>query len=192
MTGVSIALSPENIQVGDDRALVEAAKADPSAFAAIYERYGQRIFVYVRTRVASEEDAVDITQQVFVKSFKALPGYRFSSAPLAAWLFRIARNAVVDHHRRSRPTTDIDLVPMILRESGPGPEETALRNEDVERLRMALQKLDKAKREVLALRYGGNLRIREIAEATGKSEEATKKQLSRALKSLRQCYESVS
>ena len=171
--------------------LVEAAQAEPTAFAAIYHRYGNRVYVYIRSRVSSEEDAVDITQQVFVNSFRALPRYRVSSAPLAAWLFRIARNAVVDHQRRTRPTTDVDSVPMILRDMGAGPEETAVLNEDINRLRVALQRLDKSKRDVLALRYGGNLRIREIAEATGKSEEATKKQLSRALRSLRQSYDTL-
>ena len=191
MTGGVFAIAHDVSEVDDDRKLVEAAQAEPTAFAAIYHRYGNRVYVYVRSRVASDEDALDITQQVFVKSFKALPRYRHGSVPLAAWLFRIARNAVVDHQRRTRPAVDIDAVPMLLREQSPGPEESAIQGEDVKRLRAALLKLDKTKREVLALRYGGNLRIREIAEATGKSEEATKKQLSRALKSLRQCYDSI-
>jgi RNA polymerase sigma-70 factor (ECF subfamily) len=191
VTSEVFAIAPVASEVDDDRMLVEAAQAEPMAFAAIYHRYANRVFVYVRSRVVSEEDAVDITQQVFVNSFKALPRYRVSSAPLAAWLFRIARNAIVDHQRRARPGVDIDSVPMVLRELGAGPEETALRNEDVEKLRAAMQGLDRNKREILALRYGGNLRIREIAEATGRSEEATKKQLSRALRSLRQCYDSL-
>lgn len=190
MTGGVFAIAHDVSEVDDDRTLVEAAQAEPTAFAAIYHRYANRMYVYVRSRVSSEEDAVDITQQVFVKSFKALPTYKVSSAPLGAWLFRIARNAIVDHQRRVRPMTDIDAVPMILRETGAGPEELAVKSEEVERLRAALMKLDRKKREVLALRYGGDLRIREIAQATGRSEEATKKQLSRALKSLRQNYES--
>jgi RNA polymerase sigma-70 factor (ECF subfamily) len=179
-------------EVDDDRELVEAAQEEPSEFAAIYTRYAQRVYLYVRSRVATEDDAVDITQQVFVKSFKALPSYRVSHAPLCAWLFRIARNAIVDHHRKARPTTDLDAIPTILREPGIGPEDWAVRSEDVDRLRRALQALDPAKRDLLALRYAGNLRIREIAVATGRSEEATKKQLSRALKTLRQQYDAIS
>lgn len=175
----------------DDGVLIEAAQAEPSEFAGIYTRYARRIYLYVRCRVSCEEDAVDITQQVFVKSFKALPHYRSSSAPLASWLFRIARNAIVDHQRHSRPTVALDAVPTILREPGIGPEDSALRTEDIDRLRLALERLDASKRDVLALRYAGNLKIREIADATGKTEEATKKQLSRALKTLRQHYNAI-
>lgn len=191
-SGTFAAALPTVSDRDDDRELVEAAQASPAAYAAIYGRYAKRIFVYIRCRVATEEDATDITQQVFVKAFQALPNYRVSNAPLAAWLFRIARNAVVDHRRKHRPTADLDAIPAILREPGIGPEETAIRGEEIARLRRALMRLDQGKREVLALRYGSDLRIREIATATGKSEEATKKQLSRALKSLRQCYDSIS
>jgi len=189
--GTFAAVANEWSEVDDERALVEAAQEEPGEFAAIYTRYSNRIYLYVRSRVASDEDAVDLTQQIFVKSFKALPKYRFSKAPFSAWLFRIARNSVIDHQRRNRPSTTLDAVPTILREPGMGPEETAIRTEEVERLRLALQALDRDKRDLLALRYAGNLRIKEIATVTGKSEEATKKQISRALTKLRQQYETI-
>jgi RNA polymerase sigma-70 factor, ECF subfamily len=178
-------------EVDDDRTLVEAAQEEPDAFAAIYTRYAQRVYLYIRARVLTDDDALDITQQVFVKSFNALPKYRWASTPLSAWLFRIARNAVIDHQRRTRTTTDIDAVPNIIREHGVGPEEAAVRGEEIERLRAALQHLDREKRDVLALRYAGDLKIREIASITGKSEEATKKQLSRALQRLRKQYDAI-
>ncbi|HEV3311580.1 MAG TPA: sigma-70 family RNA polymerase sigma factor [Chloroflexota bacterium] len=193
MIAASLAAGDQQFpEIDTDRALVEAAQQDPSEFAGIYTRYARRVFLYVRSRVSTEEDAVDITQQVFVKSFQALPKYRPSAAPISAWLFRIARNACIDHQRRSRPATPIDAVAAVLRAPDHGPEEEALRTEDVERLRRALSGLDVAKRDLLALRYAGNLRIKEIAKTTGRSEEATKKQLSRALKTLRQQYDAIS
>lgn len=178
-------------ELDEDQALVKAAQDQPEAFAAIYERYAQRIYLYVRTRVTSEEDAVDLTQQVFVKGLRALPGYRTGEAPLSAWLFRIARNAVIDHQRRCRSTCTLDSVPPLLREHGLGPEDTALRNEDVRRLREALLRLAPDKRELIALRYAGRLKMREIALATGKSEAATKKRLFRALKTLKENYDEI-
>ena len=55
-------------EVDDDQTLVAAAQKEPDAFAAIYTRYAQRIYLYVRARVVTDDDALDITQQVFVKS----------------------------------------------------------------------------------------------------------------------------
>ncbi len=188
---VSTAVAGEWPVVEDDVALVEAAKVAPAAFADIYRKYAERIFLYVRTRTGTEEDAVDVTQQVFVNAFRALPRYKISSAPLSSWLFRIARNAVVDHHRRRRPTSSLDAMPVVFQETAPDPEESAIRSEDADRLRAALVRLDAEKRDLLALRYAGGLRISEIAAATGTGEEATKKRLSRALSQLRSIYEAV-
>jgi RNA polymerase sigma-70 factor (ECF subfamily) len=186
------AVAGELPEVEDDRELVEAAQEEPDAFAAIYTRYAQRVYLYIRTRVSSDDDAMDLTQQVFVKSFNALPKYRWANSPLSAWLFRIARNCVIDHQRRFKVTTDVDAVPGMLRDHAIGPEDAAVHGEEVERLRLALQRLDRQKRDVLALRYAGDLKIREIASVTGKSEEATKKQLSRALQTLRKQYDALS
>lgn len=182
---------PEENASDSDRALVEAAQEEPHAFAAIYTRYGQRVYLYIRSRVACDDDAVDITQQVFVKAFRALPRYRISEAPLPAWLFRIARNSVVDHQRRHHATVDVDAMPALLHGHGIGPEESVIRMEEAGRLRQALMRLPADKRELLALRYAGGLKIREIAVATGRSEEAVKKQLSRSIDSLRKHYDEI-
>jgi RNA polymerase sigma-70 factor (ECF subfamily) len=178
----------------DDRELVAAAQNRTAEFAAIYQKYADRIYLYIRSRyirsrVSTDDDSLDITQQVFLKAMRSLPNYTASDIPLAAWLFRIARNAVIDHHRRHRSEARMDAMPPILFDHDPGPEETALRSENAARLRAALLHLDADKRELLSLRYAGGLRIREIAQATGKSEEAVKKRLSRALKTLKDKYD---
>lgn len=189
--GGSAAIPAEWSDLNEDQALVEAAQKNPDAFEAIYRQYAQRIYRYVRSRVSTDDDALDITQQVFVKTFNAFPGYRWKDTPLSAWLFRVARNQVIDHQRQSRPTTDIEAHYGSLRSFLLSPEDAALHNEEVSNLRLAIEKLDRDKRDLLALRYAGNLRIREIARVIGKSEEATKKQLSRALQSLRKHYEAL-
>lgn len=187
----SAAIAHEWTELDEDRTLVEAAQKSADAFAPIYTRYSTRIYLYVRARVATDEDALDITQQVFVKSFKALPKYRCTDTPVSAWLFRVARNLVIDHQRRTRSTTDINAIPGLLRSATISPEDAAVRGEEIELLRSALKRLDQEKRDLLALRYAANLRIREIAAVVGKSEEATKKQLSRALQSLRKQYDAL-
>jgi RNA polymerase sigma-70 factor (ECF subfamily) len=176
----------------DDRDLVAAAQDETAEFAAIYQKYADRIYLYIRSRVSTDDDSLDITQQVFLKAMRALSSYTPSDIPLAPWLFRIAQNAVIDHHRRRRPEARMDAMPPIFFDRDPGPEESALRSENTACLREALLHLDADKRELLALRYAGGLKIREIALATGKSEEATKKRLSRALKTLKEKYDEIS
>lgn len=95
--------------VGDAEAsLVRAAQADPRLFAALYQRYADRVYADLRARTSLPEDAADLTQQAFLQALDALPDYRPGRAPFAAWLFRIARNIAVDHHRRHRQTVTWD------------------------------------------------------------------------------------
>ncbi|HEY7355449.1 MAG TPA: sigma-70 family RNA polymerase sigma factor, partial [Ktedonobacterales bacterium] len=77
---------------GDEAALVAAAQADPAAFDALYQRYLARVYRYLRAHVGSDDEAADLTQQVFLKALDALPRYRPRGAPFAAWLFQIARH----------------------------------------------------------------------------------------------------
>jgi RNA polymerase sigma factor (sigma-70 family) len=165
---------------------VLAAQANRAAYAAIYERYGGRVYAYVRTRVESDSDAVDVTQQVFVKGMQGLAGLRLTEAPLLAWLFRIARNTVVDHHRRKRYHHSLDAAPLNIEGSDPDPESEAMTGEESARLRLALSLLPADRRELLALRYAGGLKVREIADATGLKEHVVKKRLTRSLQKLRQ------
>src|ERR671925_685301 len=137
----------------DESALVLAAQAEPAAFGALYHRYVTRVYRYLRVRTASEDDAADLTQQVFLQALDALPAYRARGVPFAAWLFRIARNAVTDYHRRRRTTVAWDRLPEALRRIDAGDPETAvLRREALARLRFLLVQLDAEKRELLALR----------------------------------------
>lgn len=170
-------------------ALVRAAQANPCAFSPLYAEFHPRIYRYLRLRSPGDEDAADLTQQVFLQAFDALPRYDERGVPFAAWLFRIARNAAIDAQRKRRPTVDLDLLPESLRLSDEAnPEAEALRQERLERLRALLQQLDPGQRELLALRFAAGLTSREIAEVVGKREGAVKRQLSRLIQHLREQY----
>ncbi len=172
----------------DEVALVRAAQAEPTAFAPLYQRYRHRVYAYLRARTRDEEDAADLTQQVFVQALDALPRYRERGATFAAWLFRIAHNALVNFYRHHRPVP-LDLVPEALHPLAEQDLEAgALRQDDLARLRPLVDALDAAKREMLALRFAGGLTAAEIAVVIGKSEAATKKQLSRTLQTLKEQY----
>jgi len=171
----------------DEMTLVRAAQRDPIAFDPLYERYIDRVYAYLRARTATPEDAADLTQQVFTHALAALPRYRAGS--FAAWLFRIARNAAVDAHRRRRATVSWDLVPDALHPIGENDAETRLlAREARDRVRHLVASLPPDKRELLALRYAARLSPAEIAAVVGKSEAATRQQLSRLLHTLQEQY----
>lgn len=185
---------PERDQLPEDEAsaealLIEQAQTDPAAFAELYRRFLDRIYLYLRTRVACDEDAADLTQQVFLQAFDALPAYRQRGLPFAAWLFQIARNALTDSYRRRRRTISWEAVP---EDAQPflalDLEANILRQESVAQLRKLLAQLDPAKRELLALRFGARLSTPQIAAIVGRSQAAVKKDLTRTLQKLKEHY----
>lgn len=173
----------------DEQALIRRACADPAAFAPLYQRYRDRVYWYLRTRTANPEDAADLLQQVFLRALGRLAQYNPRKGPFVAWLFGIARHAASNHHRDRRAALSWDLVPEVLRPvSSDDPESQALRNESLGRLAEIVAALDGDKRELLVLRYVVGLSFAEIAAVVGKREAATRQQVSRLLRTLKEHY----
>lgn len=191
-TSVALPLDGEgerSIVHDDEAALVRRACDDPAAFETLYRRYRDRIYWYLRARTEGEEDAADLTQQVFVHALAALRQFHSRKGSVAAWLFSIARHAATDFHRRHRTTVAWEYVPAALQpDDGRDVEADTMRRESLARLPQLLAALPRDKREVLALRFAGGLTIPEIAAVVGKSAEATRKQLTRTLQSLEEQY----
>ncbi|HXT36121.1 MAG TPA: sigma-70 family RNA polymerase sigma factor [Chloroflexota bacterium] len=173
----------------DEAALVRRAREDPAAFEVLYHRYRDRIYWYLRARTQGEEDAADLTQQVFVHALGALHQYHGRKGSVAAWLFGIARHAATDLHRRRRVTIAWDHLPAALHpDDGSDIEADAMRHESLTYLARLLATLPKDRRDLLALRFAGGLTIPEVAAVVGKSADATRKQLTRTLQSLEEHY----
>jgi RNA polymerase sigma-70 factor (ECF subfamily) len=168
---------------------VQAAKVNPAAFDTLYQRYMPQVYRYLRARTHSEDDAADLTQQVFLQALNALPNYQERGLPFAAWLFRIAHNTVVNSYRRNHPNLDWDALPEAMHPAATqDPETTALQHESLSQLQQLLTQLSHDKRELLALHFAAGLTTREIAAMVGKSEAAVKKQLSRTVQALKKDY----
>ncbi|HVU67739.1 MAG TPA: sigma-70 family RNA polymerase sigma factor [Ktedonobacteraceae bacterium] len=187
--------APEEAEVArmtEEAGWIGAAQVDPVAFEPLYMRYRERVYRYVRTRLDSDEDAADLTQQVFLQAMAALPRYRPQGVPFAVWLFRIARHTAINRATRDAgPALSWDQLPETLHPlAGEGPEELAVRSEALEHLRALLSELEPAQRELLALRFAGGLTAPQIAELVGKKPEAVRKQIYRLLQSFKEHLQS--
>lgn len=85
----------------DNELIKKAQRGDTRAFGDLYESYAPVIFRYLYAHLEGQMDAEDLTGEVFLKAWQALPKYTQRGAPFLAFLFRIARNVLVDHYRQS-------------------------------------------------------------------------------------------
>ncbi len=167
-------------QVDRDRDLIEKAKTDSAAFAALYDCYVERVYLFVRRRAEGDAIAEDITAITFEKALRALANYEPKGAGFCAWLYRIARNELISHQRKQRWLTMLHpnhASPLNL-------DWLVTHNEEVAELRQALAQLSSADQELLALRFFEELTNPEIAEVLGCPVETIYVRLHRALKRL--------
>lgn len=159
----------------DERQLVEHARTDPDAFARLYRHYLPRVHAFCLRRCGSRADADDITAATFERALRGLDSFRWERGGFGAWLFRIAANALVDHHRAlARSTSDRAqrAFARLASQGEPGPEEAAGRvgrasdsTEGDDRLRIALASLHPRYQRVLTLRYLSDLDAADAAAA---------------------------
>jgi RNA polymerase sigma-70 factor, ECF subfamily len=171
----------------DDTALVERAQGgDVDAIGTLYDAHHQPIFRYVWSRVGDQQLAEDLTGETFTRMVTALPGYQPTAVPFRAWLYRIARNLIIDHHRSQNGQTpaSLDAAEHISSEGGqPGP--MVEQKLTLERIRSALSRIDPAQQEVIVLRFMAGLSLAEAAQALEKTVPAVKSLQHRGLTSLR-------
>ncbi len=165
--------------------LVEDARAgDAWAFGRLFDHYHLQVYRFVASRVRRPSDAEDLTQLVFVKALEALPRYESRGVPFGGWLFRLARNAVIDHVRTSHEHAD--LATSVERAGDEaGPDELAVTRQDIEAIRSALSTLTDDQRDAISLRFFAGLSAREAAEAMGKQEGTIRGLQFRAIAALR-------
>jgi RNA polymerase sigma-70 factor (ECF subfamily) len=173
------------LKPADDDALVaRASDGDAAAFRDLYEQFAPLIYRFALFRVRNASDAEDITQRVFIKVIEALPRYERRGLPFGAWLFRIARNSVIDFERVKRPRDPLDVLEFQASE-GPGPAELAEADLERQALVQGISELTREQQEVIAYRFFGGLSPREIADVMGKREGSIRALQFRAIESLR-------
>jgi len=180
-------VSPNERSADDDALLAtRAASGDAEAFGILYDRYVDVVYRYVYYRVRNEAEAEDVTSDVFFKALRAIPRYT-PRQPFLAWLYRIARNSVIDRARRQRtqiPFEDALLHPHADRVVDPDAGLLAL--SDSTTVREAIGRLTPLQQEVIVLRYVEGLDTRAIARIIGRRDGTVRGIEFRALGALRQ------
>ncbi len=150
-----------------------AQQRETEAFAQLYENYFDKIYRYVVFKIGNRTEAEDLTQQVFLNALQSISSFKWKGRPFSAWLFRIAHNQIVDYLRKKtrQATTPLDKSTVI---SDSNPQLAIERKLDIEQLLLATKRLTKAQREVISLRFAGELPIAEVAKVMDKSEGAVK------------------
>ena len=169
----------------EEAGLVEAARHDPEAFAALYREYLTPLYRYLYRRLSNEHDAEDLTTQVFMDVLEGLTQQRYREGGcFAAWLFTIARRRLVDFYRQR---TDEQL------DNPPSPEPSLVaaieKGQDVQRLACLLSQLDENQQELMRLRFSAGLSFAQISMLDGRSEAAVKMAVYRTLDFLREHWE---
>jgi RNA polymerase sigma-70 factor (ECF subfamily) len=165
------------------RIVAKARSGDPEAVARLYDLFAARVYRFALVRVESRADAEDILQQTFVKMIEALPRYEDRGLPFAAWLFRIARNSMIDLTRADRGHADLDALAEHP-DDDQGPAEQAEAASDRAAIRAAINRLTPDQRTVIEYRFFAGLSHREIARLMERNDGAIRALQFRAVEAL--------
>lgn len=175
------------MESNESEIIAECIAGNWTNFDQIYDQYLPKIYQFVYYRTRHKQTAEDITSQVFLKAVQHLSTYKIGQAPFAAWLYRIARNAVIDNSRRHKPTQDLETAYNL------AGSDNVMRAVDakvtLEIVQTEMLKLSELQREVLTMRVWDELSHREISEILEISEDSSKVALSRAISNLKQSIE---
>lgn len=154
----------------EEARLVDLAKAgDSQAFARLYDAYVERVSRYIYFRISDENDMEDLVSQVFLKAWEKLDYYKAGGSPFIAWLYTIARNLVIDHHRMKKNVLPLDEA-LALPSDMEMPDEQVQLHFDLEAMRDALQCLSADQQQALILKYIAGLPNDSIAKIMNKQE----------------------
>ncbi len=174
--------------VFDDEQLVLAAQEDPAEFQALYERWAVPVYQYFYHRCGEEPAAEDLTSQLFLAVYQALPRYQHRGH-FPAWLFTIAANLAKANYRKYRREVPLDQALNLISRSDPSEQVTRI--EEVTSLVRLVQALPQKEQELIRLRYVAELSFADMAVALHKREDAVKKSLYRLQARLQTLLEQI-
>lgn len=174
---------------GEAKLIENAVRGKASAFGLLYDHYQPKIYRFVLIKVGRREDAEDLTHQVFINAWQNISDYKDIGFPFSSWLYRIARNQVIDRYRTKKPEISIEEMAVETFAEAGITEENIEQKILLESVMGAIRKLKQDYQDVLVMRFVEDLSVKETAAAIGKSEGAVKLMQHRAVKELKKFFE---
>ena len=164
----------------EDTQSIKDARKDPTAYEKLYTKYSDKIYNYLWYRVGHDDDITeDLMQEVFVRAYEHLPKFQIRGYSYLTYLLTIAHNVLVNYYKKPKAIS-LDAVGDVPYEVWGDIE----KEDDAKLLWRAIQQLSDKDKNILYLKYRNELKGKEIAQISGKSENAVKLSLSRSRKKL--------
>jgi RNA polymerase sigma-70 factor (ECF subfamily) len=176
----------ETKQIPDVESIIDRAiNGDTEAFGCLYDIYVDRIYRHIYYRTSNVEDARDLTQEVFMKAWQALPKYRRTKTPFLGWLFTISHNRVIDYYRTKKDYAYLNDV-SIVDDRDRSPDQLAEAQFTRQAIRRAILQLPEVQQQVILMSFIEGLEYSEIAAVLHKSEGNIRVIVHRALKKMQE------
>ncbi|MBI4087278.1 MAG: sigma-70 family RNA polymerase sigma factor [Candidatus Liptonbacteria bacterium] len=170
---------------GEEKLIQDAIRGKASAFGSLYDYYQPKIYRFVLVKVGRREEAEDLTHQVFLNAWTNVKGYEDLGFPFSSWLYRIARNLVVDFYRTRRNEASLEKIDPEYFVVQASTQFDVADKMEMEKVRSAIARLKPEYQDVVMMRFVEDLPIKEVAEALDKTEGAVKLIQYRAIKELK-------
>jgi RNA polymerase sigma-70 factor (ECF subfamily) len=142
----------------------------PSDFERMYEDYFPKVYNFIFYRLLHKQDTEDLVSEVFLKVARNIFSFNAQKASFNTWIFTIARNTLTDYFRRRKNTLSLDECEFAFTGADYAEQYDMIEDDDRKAVYQALMRLDGRSRQVLALKYFGELSNREISKLTGINE----------------------
>lgn len=170
---------------GEIRTIESAIRGESEAFGLLYDKYQPQIYRFIYLKVGHREEAEDLTHQVFVNAWQNIHKYQIRSFPFTSWLYRIARNQVIDYYRAYKGNREQNLESVAELKTETTLELTLDTSLTFQKVKAAMAKLHPDYQDILIMRYTEDLSLRETAAALEKSIGAVKVAQHRAIANLK-------
>jgi RNA polymerase sigma-70 factor (ECF subfamily) len=161
-----------------------AQLSDNDALSTLCTSYYPRVFNYCLSNLRDVPSAEDLASDVMLKMVESIHRYKPSGAPFSAWVFRIARNRMIDQHRHGKRRRRVPLTEHLITTKA-GPDQLVEQAHEHRAMYHALGQLRESERDVIILRFIGGLDTRTVSALLGRTESAVKSLQHRGLKTLR-------
>ncbi len=161
-----------------------AKNGETEAFGFIYDSYLPKIYRFILIKVSNRADAEDLSQRVFMKAWESIPKFEDKKVPFSAWLYRIARNSVIDFYRTKKSSSELEEN-LSVGDDRATLDDKILLDQSGERILSAINYLTDDQRDVIVLRFIDDLSYKEIASIMNKNSSALRILQHRAINKLR-------